>query len=34
VTLFGLIGWIGIRWLRPRYPALPEVPVEAPDPGT
>jgi hypothetical protein len=26
IAVFGLIGWLGIRWIRDRYPAsdLPE----------
>jgi hypothetical protein len=30
VGILGLLGWIGIRWLKPRYPDLPQETAEAP----
>jgi hypothetical protein len=31
VILFGLAGWLGLRWLAPRYQALPIEEVAAPE---
>lgn len=31
LILFGLAGWLGLRWLAPRYQALPSVELTAPE---